>query len=222
MPTSRLRNLHVHLSLVRFGCSATVVEPGTREMSRSSGKGTSPRAFTTFRRRLQRGTPLPKAVWIACSALVVLLVLLVAQSIRRQDALTTWRGSLEEGALVSWPEWDASWPLLQPSPNTPAGDLRGPYAFAARNADTLRYIPCYCGCVREGHSSVLNCFVRGFSPQGTPIWSDHGFTCPLCVNILREMSLMTGHGMSLPAMRRQIDEHHGSMFATSTSTPLPR
>ena len=191
-------------------------------MSRSSGKGTRRGAFTTFRRSIQQARrPLPKAVWIVCGALVMLLVLVVGYSIRRQGALISWRSSLEDGSLVSWPEWDPSWPRLQ-MPRNRVADLRGPYAFAARNAETLRYIPCYCGCRREGHESALNCFVKSFTDQGVPIWTDHAFTCPMCVDILREVSLMSSRGMSLPAMRQQIDEHHESMFATSTSTPLPR
>ena len=192
-------------------------------MSRSSGRGDRPRRFTTFRRGLQNSrTPLPRVVWLVIGAIGVLLLVLVAQSMRRQDALIAWRNSLENGSGLSWPEWDPSWPLLQPPRNSTSADLRGPYAFAARNAETLRFIPCYCGCRREGHESALNCFVKGFTPQGAPIWNDHSFTCLLCVNIVREVSLMSSRGMSLPAMRQQIEEHHASLFATATATPVPK
>jgi hypothetical protein len=192
-------------------------------MRRSPDKGNKSRGFGAFRRGLQNSrTPLPKVLWIGLGAIGVLLLALVAQSVRHQDALIAWRSSLEIGSVMSWPEWDPAWPLLQPPPNGTSADLRGPYAFAARNAETLRFIPCYCGCRREGHESALNCFVKGLTPQGLPIWNDHSFTCPLCVNIVGEVALMSSRGMSLPAMRQQIDEHHGRMFATSTSTPLPR
>lgn len=192
-----------------------------RRASRSRAKRPS---FITLRRGgFRAGPPLPRWAWVICAALLLSFVAVVVWSIQRRDALVSWRTSLEEQAGgTSWPEWNPSWPSLPTPRNAKADDLRGPYAFAALNAETLRYIPCYCGCVREGHSSVLNCFVSGFSPQGTPLWTDHGFTCPLCVNILREVSLMTSRGMSLPAIRDEIDSHHRSMFATPTSTPLPR
>ena len=184
---------------------------------------TSPKGFTKFRRSLHDSRkPLPKGVLIVGACALVLLLLVVGWSIQRQDALLSWRESLEEGGSVPWPDWDPKWPLLPRPREATAADLRGSYAFAARNADRLRYIPCYCGCAREGHRSALDCFVKGFTPNGVPVWTDHAFTCPLCVNILREVSLMTSRGLSLPAIREAIDEHHGNVFATGTSTPLPR
>ncbi len=181
-------------------------------------------ALTKFRRGLQGGrTPLPIVVWIAGGILTVFLVVLIAQSVRRRDALISWRASLEQGTIVSWPVWDASWPPLPPRPrNALTGDLAGVYAFVARNAERLRFIPCYCGCAREGHDSVQNCFVKGFTPQGGPIWTDHAFTCPLCVSIVRDVSLMSSRGMSLPAIRNAIEEHHGSLASRPTPTPRPR
>lgn len=171
---------------------------------------------------LRFDTPVPRWIWAVCAALLMLFAVVVVRSIQRHDALVEWRAMLEEGgADVSWPDWNPGWPSLPRPRNATAGDLRGPYAFAALNADTLRYIPCYCGCVRQGHGSVLNCFVKGFTPQGAPLWTDHSFTCPLCVNILREVSLMTSRGMSLPAMRDAIDNYHRSTFGRPTSTPLP-
>ena len=168
--------------------------------------------------------PFPRGVWIAGWLAGLLLIATIAWSIQRHDALVTWRDSLaEEGTQVSWPAWNPSWPdLPRPPRNVRASDLRGPYAFAALNADRLRFIPCYCGCAREGHRSALECFVSGFTPQGAPIWTDHAFTCPLCVNILREVSLMTSRGMPLRTIRATIDEHHSSPLATSTATPLPQ
>lgn len=200
-----------------FGYSAI------HEDSRMKRSHKSPKRFTAFRRSLYTSrTPLPNWVWFAGATALVLFLLVVARSIQRQDALLSWREGLEEGASDPWPAWDPKWPLLPRPRNTTVADLRGPYAFAARNAERLRYIPCFCGCAREGHRSALDCFVGGFTPQGLPIWTDHAFTCPLCVSILREVALMTSRGMTLPAIRAAIDEHHESMFATATPTPLPK
>ena len=102
------------------------------------------------------------------------------------------------------------------------GDWQGPYAFAALNSESLRFIPCYCGCRREGHQSVLACYMKGFTPDGVPMWSDHAFTCETCVNIVREVLLMSQQGTSLGAIRASIDEHHGGVLTRSTDTPLPK
>ena len=38
-------------------------------------------------------------------------------------------------------------------------DVREAYRFAIANRDTLRYIPCYCGCGSEGHTSNASCYL---------------------------------------------------------------
>jgi Protein of unknown function with PCYCGC motif len=43
------------------------------------------------------------------------------------------------------------------------GDTARLYAFAADNADTLRFMPCTCGCVNFGHTSNRSCYVKGES-----------------------------------------------------------
>ncbi len=35
------------------------------------------------------------------------------------------------------------------------------YQFAAANPDTLKQIPCYCGCGAMGHTSNYSCYVQG-------------------------------------------------------------
>jgi hypothetical protein len=162
--------------------------------------------------------------WIVCGTAVVIVAVLAVRSIAHHDALIAWRSSLTKGMTATpWSQWNPAWPDL---PKPPAGivvsDWRGPYAFAADNRDRLGYIPCYCGCRREGHRSVLDCFVEGFTSNGIPIWSDHAFTCETCVNIVREVLLMTRDGMSLRDIRMSIDEHHGGMFTRSTDTPMPQ
>ena len=42
-------------------------------------------------------------------------------------------------------------------------EVREAYRFAITNRDTLRYIPCYCGCGSEGHTSNASCYVKDSS-----------------------------------------------------------
>jgi hypothetical protein len=39
-------------------------------------------------------------------------------------------------------------------------EVREAYRFAIANRDILRYIPCYCGCGSEGHTSNASCYVK--------------------------------------------------------------
>jgi Protein of unknown function with PCYCGC motif len=44
--------------------------------------------------------------------------------------------------------------------------VREAYRFAIANRDTLRYIPCYCGCGSEGHTNNASCYVKDESTPG--------------------------------------------------------
>ena len=127
----------------------------------------------------KRSTWRARAVWSAVALIALALIGLAVRNMIRLNALVEWRRGLEaESGGVTWPSWRAEWPPL-PAPrrrDLRLGDLRGPYAFAAENGETLRHIPCYCGCVGIGHRSNLDCYVTEFHPDGTPIWTDHAFT----------------------------------------------
>ena len=47
------------------------------------------------------------------------------------------------------------------------------YRFAAANPDILKQIPCYCGCVSEGHTNNYECYVSGVSEDGKPVFELH-------------------------------------------------
>jgi hypothetical protein len=42
--------------------------------------------------------------------------------------------------------------------------VREAYRFAVANRETLRYIPCFCGCGADGHTSNASCYVKDGSP----------------------------------------------------------
>jgi hypothetical protein len=45
-------------------------------------------------------------------------------------------------------------------------EVREAYRFAITNRNILRYIPCYCGCGAEGHTSNASCYVKDSSTPG--------------------------------------------------------
>lgn len=74
--------------------------------------------------------------------------------------------------------WDPAWPPLPASghPARPVEVVRAAYAYAARRGDVLEYMPCYCGCERQGHGSNKDCFVKGKTAAGVPQWDPMGYT----------------------------------------------
>jgi hypothetical protein len=55
-------------------------------------------------------------------------------------------------------------------------DLPQLYEFAARRPDVLHYMPCFCGCWREGHHSNYDCFIDEVKKDGRVDIDDMGFT----------------------------------------------
>jgi hypothetical protein len=50
------------------------------------------------------------------------------------------------------------------------GEVREAYRFAVLNRDTLRYIPCYCGCGADGHTSNASCYFKDSSTPANPVF----------------------------------------------------
>ncbi len=162
------------------------------------------------RLRLTRPPRSTRAWWPWCVVAIgaIGLGFAIVRSVVRQDNWLQWRQSLEQQAAgFAWPPWERQWPALPLSPRT-SGDFSGPYAFAALHVLELRHIPCFCGCERQGHKSNADCYLRGMTPSGMPIWDDHSFTCATSVNVTREVALMMKAGRPLSEIRREIEAHH--------------
>lgn len=178
-------------------------------------------------RRAMRQPPRSKwpgrIAWLVIGGLVVMVATLAVRNVRRHDSLTEWRSQLEAtSGRPAWPAWSVEWPSLpvrRPVRHEMPSDLRGPYAFAARERSLLEQIPCYCGCVKQGHRGIVSCFVTGFRADGTPMWTDHAFSCPMCVHIVREVMLMSSKGMKPREIREAIDEQYAEM-GLPTKTPM--
>ena len=56
-------------------------------------------------------------------------------------------------------------------------DIQQTYLMVAEHAETLAYMPCYCGCYdSHGHVSNLDCFVQEVKPNGEVVWDPMGAT----------------------------------------------
>lgn len=175
---------------------------------RSPSGETTDLRIRTFSPKTKPG-PFSKAGWIILSIAATLLMVAVIRNLTRHDDITRWRTRLESDAgHPAWPAWSPQWPPLPvPAPRDRRlpRDLRGPYAFAATHREALQQIPCYCGCVRDGHESVLQCYLAGSRSDGTPLWTAHSFDCELCVHIAREVMLMTSLRMPVSEIRKIIE-----------------
>jgi hypothetical protein len=53
--------------------------------------------------------------------------------------------------------------------------VREAYSWAVGHEPTLRFIPCYCGCAADGHTSNYSCYVQSALAGGRVILDPHGF-----------------------------------------------
>jgi hypothetical protein len=53
--------------------------------------------------------------------------------------------------------------------------VREAYRWAIGHEPTLRFIPCYCGCGADGHTSNYSCYVRSSLADGQVVLDPHGF-----------------------------------------------
>lgn len=101
--------------------------------------------------------------------------------------------------------------------------VRLAYQAAGKLEDTLKWIPCYCGCGDSaGHKSNLNCFINEVREDGTVEWDDHGTRCGVCVQIAMKSAEMKMQGKSDLEIREYIDNTYSSGYANPTDTSMPQ
>lgn len=114
-------------------------------------------------------------------------------------------------------------PALGYAPVRPMDIVRATYDFAAQHPEVLRFVPCYCGCGTEGHSSNESCFIARRDAKGNVLeWDTHGFGCTICVDVAREAMQLYSSGADVQSIRAAIEKkwtpgHPG----TKTPTPFP-
>ena len=60
--------------------------------------------------------------------------------------------------------------ILPPDIAKAPAEVREAYRFAIVNRDTLKYIPCYCGCGSDGHTSNASCYFKYSSTPAHPVF----------------------------------------------------
>jgi len=124
------------------------------------------------------------------------------------------------------PHTQASYPALPfnayPPPRPPEV-VRAAYQFAAEHPEVLSYIPCYCGCGRQGHQGNHDCFVAQRNDKGDVVqWDPHGMECTVCIDVAQNAMQMFASGASVRDIRAATEKRWGTMYPSSrTPTPNP-
>lgn len=68
-------------------------------------------------------------------------------------------------------------PVVAYPAERPRQVIAAAYEFAARHPEVLEYVPCFCGCERDGHRANDDCFVASRDASGrVTLWDAHGMT----------------------------------------------
>jgi uncharacterized protein with PCYCGC motif len=62
------------------------------------------------------------------------------------------------------------WPAIV---RTAPAEVQDAYRFAVSNYATLHWIPCYCGCVAQGHRDNFDCYVSEIKAGGWLVLETH-------------------------------------------------
>ncbi|WP_209121210.1 PCYCGC motif-containing (lipo)protein [Alkalihalobacillus sp. BA299] len=93
------------------------------------------------------------------------------------------------------------------------------YALSSKYSNVLENMPCFCGCVNQGHESNFNCFIKEKNGEDI-VWDQMSLNCDICNGIARESIALYKEGNSLYQIRTYIDDKYGD-YGPSTNTPMP-
>jgi hypothetical protein len=107
----------------------------------------------------------------------------------------------------------------------PAEVITAAYRFAAEHPEILTYVPCFCGCERNGHKGNEDCFVQKRGANGDVTeWTEHGMECTVCIDVATQAQQMFASGASVRDIRAAVEAKWSAQGAQShahTPTPEP-
>jgi hypothetical protein len=92
--------------------------------------------------------------------------------------------------------------------------VRQAYQFAAANPDTMKQVPCYCGCGSVGHTSNYSCYVQGVDANGKITFDNHALGCSICVDITQDVIRLQREGKNVQDIRAYVDNTY-SQYGSS-------
>lgn len=174
-------------------------------------------------RRRRHDERVPRYVLIGGVVILILFAAFMVKIVSQHDRSLRLQAGLTGGPLplasAAWDPKGSSLPQAHYPPPQPMDAVQAAYAFAARKADVLQYIPCYCGCERHGHRSNVSCYVKDWNAQGMPNWDDHSLGCGLCLNITHDVMRLDAAGTPLAEIRETIEARYVPQYGRGTPTP---
>ena len=84
--------------------------------------------------------------------------------------------------------------------------IRESYQFATANLELTDTLPCYCGCIGLGHTSLYDCYVSGVDETtGETQFDDHAEYCSICNDITLDTMQMLDEGKSTSDIFAQVE-----------------
>jgi len=80
------------------------------------------------------------------------------------------------------------------------------YQFAVANPDVMKQIPCYCGCVKMGHTSNYACYVQDVDDKGAITFDTHALGCSICVDITQDTMRLLRQGKTVAEIKASVDQ----------------
>jgi Protein of unknown function with PCYCGC motif len=100
--------------------------------------------------------------------------------------------------------------------------IRAAYKFAAEHPEVASYVPCFCGCDRQGHRGNEDCFVAARDANGDVVeWNEHGYECAVCLDVATRSAQMFSSGASVSDIRAAVDAEWTGRDTYRTPTPMP-
>ena len=82
--------------------------------------------------------------------------------------------------------------------------IRESYQFATASFELTDVIPCYCGCVGLGHTSLYDCYVSDVNETGKTQFDEHAEFCTICNDITLDTMRMLDEDKSSSEIFDQI------------------
>ncbi len=138
-----------------------------------------------------------KTLLLLCLALLI-LVLPALSACSGKTGASSGTADLSMAPMAGMPD------VVQKAPAT----VQQAYRFAVANPDTLKQIPCYCGCGAMGHTSNYSCYVQSVDAQGKISFDDHALGCGICVDITQDVMRLLKEKKSVQEIRAYIDSNY--------------
>lgn len=86
-------------------------------------------------------------------------------------------------------------------------EVQAAYQFAIDHPETLKQIPCYCGCEKTlGHEHNLACYISGFNADGSVAnYRDHAVYCAVCIDTTQLVIKLVAEGKGSQEIHDAVD-----------------